>query len=782
MKNTFEELIDVLPLSSSFTFGIREVTTIIEKQNLDLVSSFISESYQALLKLELWAWKVLSKDSYQWINQPNYVTLLHSLALFNKNLIYHYDNIDDDIKANLLLPDTIDVVNDIFEQIDRNKDENDPFIYIVNLWFDNLSFFVYEHSQFDTSPIISHINEYFGKNYLMTEQFLFYLIQLLQTKLPQSIFTNKQLFYIRTCSFSLSSYLTAKPQVFPLTSREIMNYIGNDFVRIIDIHSHIIEMWSEQLLTCLTHLIGFVSACCWWGGENITQVCSLFSSEQVVCSYISALIRIISYKPFHERIQARWTTTETILMDCCLFSLKNVAQVQDLIWFFRSKISLPDTLLTIAGLSVHDKICLRAYVILGEILCNERLKDLQITDNLSEFFYVMLEQAKQNSTKKYKEIPIVHLLRSFSTLSKIDAIQQKTADLNKISLFIEMSDHYPIAFDILWALSFNQDIQQQLRSNITFMTKLLRLAKECDNEKMRKMTHGILWNLESTHQDRTLRELNDWKKFDIMISYSHKDEVLCKQIYEELVKAGFRVWIDFDQMHGNVMDAMAQAIERSNTIVICMSEQYRRSNYCRAEAHYAFQRQLKIVPVLLQEHYEPDGWLLFLIGQLLYVDFAKHEFPRAMDLLLDEIKAEERSESSITPLRSRTGTVAVLCNVLTPAKTLSTTVFPKHMQDWTKTNVHDWLIEHNLIQMSQLLINCDGRGLIYLNNFITNGETKQVLNLLQNESYRSASESLSLVELSYLQSLIEQRRRTIRSPLRRRIRRNSYLSSCCQTM
>ena len=206
-----------------------------------------------------------------------------------------------------------------------------------------------------------------------------------------------------------------------------------------------------------------------------------------------------------------------------------------------------------------------------------------------------------------------------------------------------MCDQYPIAFDIIWALSFNQDIQQQLRSSTSFMSKLAHLAKECDNEQMRKIIHGILWNLEINHEDHPTSEINDEKTFDIMISYSHKDKTLCKQIYEELTKAGYRVWIDFDQMHGNVMDAMAQAIERSHTIIICMSEEYRKSNYCRAEAHYAFQRQRKIVPVLLQKHYKPDGWLLFLIGQLLYVDFIKYEFDQAMKMLFKELKAEDSS-------------------------------------------------------------------------------------------------------------------------------------------
>jgi hypothetical protein len=74
-----------------------------------------------------------------------------------------------------------------------------------------------------------------------------------------------------------------------------------------------------------------------------------------------------------------------------------------------------------------------------------------------------------------------------------------------------MCDEYPIVYDILWALSFNQDIQEQLRSNTIFISKLSHLAKECDNEQMRKITHGILWNLEINHEDRTTSEINDKK-------------------------------------------------------------------------------------------------------------------------------------------------------------------------------------------------------------------------------------------------------------------------------
>ena len=405
-NNNFEQLIAALPLSSAFTFGITEITNILAKEHFDPLASI-----KSLFILESWAWKLLSKDSGQWINQPDYITLFRILAKFNRKLIFNEENLDDQIKAELLIPETIDLIHGIFEQIDRTKDPNDPLIELVCLWLDNLSLFIHETPNFDTSPIIIHLNEYIARTYLMSEEYFFYTNQLSLPKLSPTIFTSKQLFLIKTCSFSLSSYLTVKPESFPFTAQEMMDHIGHHFVEILDVHSHNIDMWNEHLFSCLTHLIGFLSACCWWGGEMLNQIDQLFPSEQIIYCYINALVRIISYKPFYSHITAQWSNDETILMDFCLFSLKNLVQTPSLIWFFRSKISLPDTLLTIAELSIHDKICLRAYAIIGEILCHDRLKDLKITDNLCLFFYDMLEHAWQHSSKKYKQIPIFHLLR-----------------------------------------------------------------------------------------------------------------------------------------------------------------------------------------------------------------------------------------------------------------------------------------------------------------------------------------------------------------------------------
>ncbi|CAF3388118.1 unnamed protein product [Rotaria sp. Silwood1] len=764
MENNFEQLITTLQTSSSYNDCLCEIRYILEKQNSELSSSFISQFYQSILILEHWTWQLFSQNSHEWIEKPDYLELFHTLALFNKNLIVNYEDIEANTKGSLLFPDTIDCINDIFERFEKTSDENDPFIIIVSLWYDNLCCFLYINAEFEMSTVIIHINYYMARNYIMTDQYKFYLNQLRQSPLSQSIFTAKQLFYIKTCSLFLSTYLLAKPSVFLYTPEELIHHFGADYVQIILLHTCTIELWSTQLLACITHLLALFASCCWWGEEKRSQTKIVFPTELATCEYINALIRIIDYKPFYQSITTQRSNDQTIILEVTLFRILLIAQNGDFLWFLRSKISLPDTLLAMAKISPFDKMRLCIYAILGEILCDENLKELKIFDSAGSLFFNIFEEAWQHPSKKFKQIPILLLLKLLLNLSKIDTFQQQIADTNKVSFLIEICDQYSIVYDILWALSFNCNIQEQLRSNTSFITKLTSLPKECDNQ-IRKFSYGILWNLEINHENRTTLAINNEKNFDIMISYSHQDKIFCKQLYEELIKIGYRVWIDFDQMHGNIMDAMAQAIEQSNIILICMSEQYRRSNYCRAEANYAFQRRIKIVPILLQQHYKPDGWLLFLVSQLIYVNFTKYEFSQAMKMLIKELKAPVISE--ICPVNVDLKEEVNITIPMTPVspELLSALILPENILDWNQTHVHDWLTGHGLLQMSRLFVNFNGRSLMYMSEIIENVELQQVVSLLQDDSLQRTSRSLSLVELAHLRSLLNQQKQSLTSTI-----------------
>ncbi|CAF4105051.1 unnamed protein product, partial [Adineta steineri] len=196
---------------------------------------------------------------------------------------------------------------------------------------------------------------------------------------------------------------------------------------------------------------------------------------------------------------------------------------------------------------------------------------------------------------------------------------------------------------------------------------------------------------------------------------------------------------------------------------ICMSEQYRRSNYCRAEAHYAFQRQLKIVPILLEKHYKPDGWLLFLIGQLLYVNFTKYEFSQAIQMLIKELKAPIINEISTVQVYSKVEDDTSMSITPVILKSSSSLKIPENILEWDQIHVQHWLTSHGLSQMSRLFANLDGQSLLYMHEHIEHLDSQQVISLLHEDSLRRTSQSLSLVELSYFRSLINQQKQSLTS-------------------
>ena len=146
------------------------------------------------------------------------------------------------------------------------------------------------------------------------------------------------------------------------------------------------------------------------------------------------------------------------------------------------------------------------------------------------------------------------------------------------------------ALEILLALSFNTEAALYLKENQNFMNHIRSLSSNTisNNSNLSRAAEGLLWKLEKETQAVAKPSILNSYQYDIMISYSHSDKQLCHLIHEKLSKDGFRVWIDRDQMHGGTMVAMADAIENSNIVLICMSDAYKQSVYCQSEAHYAF--------------------------------------------------------------------------------------------------------------------------------------------------------------------------------------------------
>ncbi|CAM4833177.1 unnamed protein product [Rotaria magnacalcarata] len=763
MESILDQLVAALYKAPLSTDVLDQIVFLLQQQTDQSVSSFVSSSLPSLLILERWAWEVFSQESHGWIHEPSYQQLFRTLAIFNEKLIFNCGDIEIETKRSLLFSVTIEQINSIFMHIERSTNDNDPFIAFSSLWLDNYSYFLFDNPLY-TSPIIDHIGHHIFNKYVLSKEYKIYLTQLRQSHLSHTIFTTKFLFYIATCSSFFSSFIICEINDLSYTTDEIIQYLSEDYLEIIHVHSYTVASWSKDLLSCITKLIDVIAGCCWWNGEEKTHMEIIFRTEKIAFDHVEDLMRIISHEPFYKQVKKDRSNDETILVGSILTLSMLIIRMKNMHLLSRLNATIRNTILSIIETAINDEVVLCGYGVLCEVLTDEELKDLKMADNICNYFLQMLEDAWNQIKKQYKQIPMVLLLKGLQTLSKNDSMQQKIAHSDRIYLLIEMCHEYPIVYDIIWALSFNQDIQQQLRSNSPFICKLTQLSRQPENEQMRKAIDGILWNLELNHENHPIDDKHNKKVFDIMISYSHKEKALCKQIYDELIKAGYRVWIDFDQMHGNVMDAMAQAIEQSNTVIICMSEQYRKSNYCRAEAQYAFQRERKIVPILLQKQYKPDGWLLFIIGQLLYVDFNKYEFPRAMQMLHKELKVESVVETHTAPVRPKENTVVAHSTAyISPPEILRSSIVSENILEWTQSRVQDWLLGHNLRQLSRLFTDCDGRSLMYLSKYINNCESQQVLKVLEADSLRRINESISLIELSCFHSLMHEHKKRLQS-------------------
>ena len=125
----------------------------------------------------------------------------------------------------------------------------------------------------------------------------------------------------------------------------------------------------------------------------------------------------------------------------------------------------------------------------------------------------------------------------------------------------------------------------------------------------------------------------------IMISYCWDNKKLVRQVHKAITEMGVKVWIDENEMHGSIIERMAEAVSGSQAIVMCYSQGYFKSFNCRSEAEYARKCKKPIIPVLCQEGYTPGLWLDFILGSMLYYDLSTPQsFEENMPGLLKEVK------------------------------------------------------------------------------------------------------------------------------------------------
>lgn len=750
LNENIEHLISTLILSSSNDILSKVSLFFIEIENDD-INIIISKYFQSLFNLEQWTWEILSRDCREWNEntENEYIKLFSKIYLFNQKLIL--SNNDIKTKESLLIPTNIDIINRIFQQINQRHNETDHFLFIINLWFDNLSLFINENKEIIKYPLIIHINQQMISNIFLTKQFEDYFHQL---KISSSI-TIKQMFYLKTSILFLNRYLSSKPQEYLINPQEILEYLSQDYTTIILLYSQTISSWNEDFLSCFTHLIGLITTCQYLIGINYEILQMFIISKKSFYDYIESLINILNYQPYYQEIHIGFFNNKSIVFNNILRLFLYLINYQEIKHYFKSQQRLFDIFL-IFNQMINNQLSLVTYCLQVEILSEKEFKQLDIANDISENFFEYLQEAWKNSLRKYNHITIEELLDYLLNLSKNEIMKDAIIKSNQLKFLIELSEEYFIVYEIIWSLSFDIRIQKQLRSNQLFQNTLKNICID------KQIIQGIKWNLNMNIRTNLIKPIQE--KLDIFISYSPEDKLISTNISNELIKNDHHVWIDTN--NDNNLENIIDIIEQSHIMIVCMSEKYEKNHFCRIQAEYAFKKQIKILPILIEKYYQIDSWLLFLAGNIFSIDFTKNSFIQSINLLLNELKTPHISVLDSLVIRQQPQ------NLIN-----SSSLTTKSIQQWTKDDVQQWLNENNLQHTSYLLSDLNGLSLISLSELISNNSPQENLILFQQDSLNRTGKNISLIEITKLHQLIQQQ---IHKPTKaKKIKCNNY---CCYMM
>ncbi|CAF1025798.1 unnamed protein product [Adineta ricciae] len=174
----------------------------------------------------------------------------------------------------------------------------------------------------------------------------------------------------------------------------------------------------------------------------------------------------------------------------------------------------------------------------------------------------------------------------------------------------------------------------------------------------------------------------------IMISYNHSTKLVCSRIAKALKDRNYSVWIDQDNISGDILTSMASAVENAFVVLMAINEQYFKSRYCRLEAEYSLERNKASIPMLMQRD---------------YIQF-QLQFDQAFDLLVREIENIRVSLGADGDYQTSNFSTTTSCNSTRAMTTMSSSWLQyQDVNDWNTYDVVEWLNREKLEMFEDVL-------------------------------------------------------------------------------
>ena len=212
----------------------------------------------------------------------------------------------------------------------------------------------------------------------------------------------------------------------------------------------------------------------------------------------------------------------------------------------------------------------------------------------------------------------------------------------------------------LWNLALTDDVRTSMEAAHGVLARM-KEAREAFRDAgpaggpLLRHVHGVLFEYEGRTPAVSGASASRW----VLISYNWGSQDLALYLSARLKALGLAVWIDVECMAGDVINAMAEAVEGAAAVVTLMTMAYKQSPNCQSELKYTHKLGKPIVPVAAQGGYAPDGWLARILDGRPCFDFcARERWDAAMEAVVP----------ALDPHHHRSGGAAGVSSEVRPAR------------------------------------------------------------------------------------------------------------------
>ncbi|CAF0829826.1 unnamed protein product [Rotaria sp. Silwood1] len=621
-------------------------------------------------------------------------------------------------------------------------------------------------------------------------------------------------FFLLKCPSFLTSYNGSRLEQI---IENLLSVMLPQYITLLDKIVPTVHNWNQSTIEAVNQLLQIINH-----GASQFQINAKLVSKHL--SLIDHVLKLLDEPIFYNNLQGSLSNLETNFMNTAISFLVNMISEPAILAQIKES-SVTPVFLRLTSCQ-HESLVLNVYTLLAYTTYEEDIKAMHNPGRLLATIIASLKTTLNRKPEKRTEIE--QLLETLKGLVQHDQIKDEIIKQNALPFLLECTNQLTrraliLIFEILWCLTFIEEIARALRADSNFLDKIQTISKDNNNEPLKKAIDGLVWKLiqepvflekvekqeeeQKAHVNvintKTKVQLGSDKKgqvrttkqrsatptersyqYDIMISYCHVDKELTYKIQQYLVNQNFKVWIDLNNMYGPAMSAMADAVENTEFVILCMSDSYKQSTYCQAEAEYAFKCKRRLLPLVMRQGYKPDGWLGFMIGSRIYIDFGRYDFDTACEKLMTEINLQrqqavpavmidpsdhekpaekistaiklvqenKKRSPEIMPKNSAVNKDAVSSTFKARKSTLN--FIRKPINEWTELDVLDFLSAHRLNSIIPLCEAMNGRALMELYKMCTNHRLR-AYSVLKNELISMHKARLSISIYSRFLSLLE---------------------------